>query len=100
MKAQYTNTQLKEALSQCGDSCNNLHKENRRLQVKISLILTMCVQRRTIAIDMAAHIAKESYSLGEDIVFEKVMDLTKINQAEHDKLVVKYNMKERYGERK
>lgn len=100
MNAQYTNSQLKIAVAQCADSYKTLNDKNKRLQVKIDLILQMCVQRRKIAIDMAAHVAQENHLLGEEVVFEKIMDLIKIDQEQHDKLVVKYNMKERYGERK
>lgn len=69
-----------------------------------------CVQRRAIAIDMAAHIAEEFIIQGgrrpigwienAQTLKQRILRLIDMTQAEHNSLVVRYRIKDRHGESK
>ncbi len=98
MHKSLTNKQLQDTLGNCNAHRTKLEQEVQRLKAKVDLILQVCVKRRTIALDMAAHVAEDFSFLPAAKLKQKILDLIKIDQKQHDTLVARYHMKERHGE--
>lgn len=62
--------------------------------------LRVCNTRRAIAIDMCAQEAFEYWGAGPEILRSRLLRLIKISQSDYDKLVVRYRLKEKYGQAK
>lgn len=59
----------------------------------------VCKTRRAIAIEIASCIARENWGMGPLGMQKEVHKLIDISQSDHDKLVLRYCLKDKYEKR-